>query len=75
MSVWQEPPVFRIPDTWLYTLMGTFITLLTLFEPTHDDGSSARHVPIASSYENLSQRPLNVGGKLLGSLIEYESRE
>lgn len=69
-----------LPATWLYTRIGTFITRLVLFAPVGprllDDliaDALARHVPITSSYENLSARPLNVGGKFSGSATVYVS--
>ncbi len=60
---------------WLYSRIGTFITLLMLFAltPPLPPAGPARHVPTTSSYENLSDFPLNVGGKLSGSLIVYVS--
>jgi len=33
----------------------------------------ARHVPITSSYDSLSERPRNVGGRFAGSITEYVS--
>jgi hypothetical protein len=69
-----------VPAAWLYTRIGTFITRLTLFAPVGprllDDliaDALARHVPITSSYENLSARPRNVGGRLSGSDTVYVS--
>jgi hypothetical protein len=57
--------------TWLYNRIGTFITLLMLLAltPPPLPVGPARHVPTTSSYENLSDLPLNVGGKLSGSLM------
>jgi len=57
------------PTTLLYTRIGTFITLLTLFAPVEP----ARQVPTTNSYENFTDRPLNVGGRLSGSGIIYVS--
>lgn len=69
-----------VPATWLYTRIGTFIIRLMLFAPVGprllDDliaEALARHVPTTSSYENLSARPRNVGGRLSGSAIVYVS--
>lgn len=69
-----------IPATWLYTRIGTFMTRLMPFAPVgprllHDliADVPARHVPITSSYENLSARPRNVGGRLSGSETVYVS--
>jgi hypothetical protein len=54
--------------------MGTFIIRLVLapadfIPPVVDD--PARQVPTISSYENLIERPLNVGGRLSGSGSVY----
>ena len=52
--------------------MGTFITRLTLFAPVGpiplpgDGNGSARQVPTTNWYANFNERPLNVGGKLIG---------
>ena len=49
------------------------MTRLMLLDPTPSPLEAARHVPMTSSYENLSDRPLNVGGKLSGKWIVYVS--
>ena len=64
------------PATWLYILIGTFITRLTLFallRPEEED--PALHVPTTSSYEKANDLPRNVGGRLSGSVIEYVSKQ
>ena len=65
---------------WLYTLIGTLTTLLTPFPLASEGGvnttpgeAADRHTPTESSYENRIDRPLNVGGRTEGSLIEYVS--
>lgn len=65
----------NVPTTLLYILIGTFMTRLTLFALADPDppAEPARQVPITSSYENFRDRPLNVGGRLSGSSIEYVS--
>lgn len=69
-----------VPVMWLYIRIGTFITRLMPLAPVGprllDDliaDALARHVPITSSYENLSARPRNVGGRLSGSDTVYVS--
>jgi hypothetical protein len=52
--------------TQLYTLMGTFITRLTV-TPLPPSVSARRHVPTASSYEKRIMRPRKVGGSVNGS--------
>ena len=64
------------PATWLYILIGTFITRLTLFALLRPEGEDpALHVPTTSSYENANDLPRNVGGRLSGSVIEYVSKQ
>lgn len=61
--------------------MGTFITLLIdTADPWGEEAPTeggtddpARHVPTTNSYENLSDLPLNVGGRTEGSLMVYVS--
>lgn len=44
------------------------------FDGGFEDEDEARHVPTASSYENLRDRPLNVGGRCDGSVTVYVSK-
>lgn len=58
--------------TQLYTLIGTFITRLTV-TPFPPSVSARRHVPTASSYEKRIMRPRKVGGSVEGSGRVYVS--
>lgn len=43
------------------------------FEGGLEEDVEARHVPTANSYENLRDRPLNVGGRWEGRVTVYVS--